>query len=362
MDFGTTTGNSNTTALGLTNLILGDGGYTGLTPTFNTGLSCTIDGNGKTIPNLTIALTTGSLTLAGDLTVSGTTTLTSGTLDLAGNTLTTPLFNSDNINTRSISFGTSNIVLTNSANSSSLLSMSQLDNLTIPDSSGGFSIALVNVASIIRFISVGFTSGVTEFNLPNIIFTGTGAASSGFSFSGRYCNKFDCSAASGSLSTSAQTIRCKSFALGATAGVSNLSFSTVYTGTISGAGSSPPAALYIGGTTTLAGAVTIAGSTTLSAGSLGLAGFNLTTSSFFCFSDSTATGLDFGSGNIVITIASGIAVNISNAVSPFTVTSTTGGFVADALATKSFTFISTGISLTFTGTGSAAQTIPTNVG
>ena len=56
----------------------------------------------------------GTFQLAADLTsgASRTTTLTNGTLDLNGYTLTTGLFSSNNSNTRAIAFGTGKIVLT----------------------------------------------------------------------------------------------------------------------------------------------------------------------------------------------------------------------------------------------------------
>jgi len=75
------------------------GGTAGSTQTLTTG--------GVSLAALTIAITGGGgLALAQDTTVTGTTTLTSGALGLAGYALTTSIFASSNSNTRSIDFVT----------------------------------------------------------------------------------------------------------------------------------------------------------------------------------------------------------------------------------------------------------------
>ena len=68
----------------------------------------------KTFAPITINSPSGSVTLQDALTVgtSSTTTLTSGTLDLNNSTLTTGLFNSNSVGTRTIAFGTGNITCT----------------------------------------------------------------------------------------------------------------------------------------------------------------------------------------------------------------------------------------------------------
>jgi len=66
---------------------------------------------------ITINNSTGTVQLQDDFTTGTTitTTLTSGTLDLNGKTLTTGLFSSSNSNTRTIAFGAGNITLTGSS-------------------------------------------------------------------------------------------------------------------------------------------------------------------------------------------------------------------------------------------------------
>ena len=104
-----------TTSLNLTGLVLASGGtYTGLTATM-VG-SGTINGNGKTIPALTInqANLPSTTTFGGSLTTSTSTTLTQGTIDLAGNTLTTASFLSTGPTTRSITNSVGTGIIANS--------------------------------------------------------------------------------------------------------------------------------------------------------------------------------------------------------------------------------------------------------
>jgi hypothetical protein len=96
---------------------------TGMTKTAGTGIMTfgatsgtkTINTAGVTFDNpFTFNGVGGTFQLASALTsgATRTVTLTNGTLDLAGYTLTTGLFSSNNSNTRSIAFGTGKIVLT----------------------------------------------------------------------------------------------------------------------------------------------------------------------------------------------------------------------------------------------------------
>jgi hypothetical protein len=104
-----------TTSLNLTGLVLASGGtYTGLTATM-VG-SGTINGNGKTIPALTVnhASLPSTTTFGGSLTTSTSTTLTQGTIDLAGNTLTTASFLSTGPTTRSITNSVGTGIIANS--------------------------------------------------------------------------------------------------------------------------------------------------------------------------------------------------------------------------------------------------------
>jgi hypothetical protein len=80
---------------------------------------------------LTFDTSTGSVVLNGDLTTASTqtTTLNTGTLNLAGFTLSTGIFSSSNSNIRTLAFGTGKIVLTGSA--TTLFTTSTATNLTV---------------------------------------------------------------------------------------------------------------------------------------------------------------------------------------------------------------------------------------
>lgn len=367
LDFGSTTFTVPTTAVYLlSNLTLGNGTYTGLTTLFSGSASCTINGNGKTIPILNLTFGSNSITLASALTVSGTTTLTSGTLDLAGFTLTTANFSSNNTNNRSITFDAANIVLTNSNNGAALLDMAQLDNLTISATTGGFSIALVNSSNVARSISCGGTSGNTEFNMPNITFTGTGASvasGTGFNFGAFiFVGAFNCSAASGGIFRLVETISCKSFSLGANADVSNGSFNTYYTGTISSANNFLFKNLAVRGDTTLASAIAVSVAATLVRGTLDLAGFTLTTPRFDTLSIPNPKNLIFNGSILTCTAATTTAWN-NSAPAGFTTTAGTGTGVINMTAATAKTFVggvSTVYNCTLNQGGAGALTVTGN--
>jgi hypothetical protein len=105
------------------NLTLATGGtYTGVVPTFLA--SGTVTSNGKTLGNVTVASAGITVTLADAMTLptTGTFTLTLGTIDLAGFTLSTGLFASSNSNTRSIAFGSTGKIQLTSATTSTIWS------------------------------------------------------------------------------------------------------------------------------------------------------------------------------------------------------------------------------------------------
>ena len=169
LNFGTSTLTvPTTTTLNLKELILSSGGnFTNLTA--NMRSSSTITGNTNT--------TLGALTIAGNislndtftLTATGTTTLTSGTLDLNGFNLTTGKFISENSNTRSIAFGTNNILLAHTTANTTILSMAYATNFTCTGT-GAFVVPDTNVSRTVTFAN--FSVQPTSF--PNLTFTGTG--------------------------------------------------------------------------------------------------------------------------------------------------------------------------------------------
>ena len=80
----------------------------------NSGTGTVTTNYSPSITAVTISGPNINLTLGGNLTCSGTFTLTTSALTLSNNVLTCGLFNSNNSNTRSIAFGTGNITLTGS--------------------------------------------------------------------------------------------------------------------------------------------------------------------------------------------------------------------------------------------------------
>jgi hypothetical protein len=87
--------------------------------------TCTITSNtNTTLGALTINTTSGTTTLGDTFTLSATstTTLTSGTLALNGFNLATGIFSSSGAVTRSISFGSNNIILAHTTAAQTVLS------------------------------------------------------------------------------------------------------------------------------------------------------------------------------------------------------------------------------------------------
>jgi hypothetical protein len=105
---------------------------------------------------LTINTTSGTTTLGGTFTLSATstTTLTSGTLNLNGFNLEPVIFSSSNTNTRSISFGSNNIILAHTTAAQTVLSMATATGFTYTGT-GGFTAD----ASVTRTYTFGTTGG-----------------------------------------------------------------------------------------------------------------------------------------------------------------------------------------------------------
>jgi hypothetical protein len=147
---------------------------TGTTTFLSTITGKTITTNGTTI-NGSMTFGTGggggwSLGSALTLGTTNSTQLNSGTLDLAGFTLTTGGFSSSNTNTREVVFGTSDIVLTHTTAATVVVNIATPSFFT-STGTGGF---VVNDMSVARTFSLG-TSGTGWYNPPNLRFT-TGAS------------------------------------------------------------------------------------------------------------------------------------------------------------------------------------------
>jgi hypothetical protein len=360
LNFGTTAFTVASTTLNLNSLILSSGGtFTNLNPIMvGTG---TLTTNGKTIFSLAVNCPSGTTTLAGAVTIGATgfATLTSGTLDLGGFDLTTGIFSSTNTNTRSISFGSNNIILAHTTAATTVLSMATATNFTWTGT-GGFTAA----ANITRTYTFGTTGG-TSTNSPNLSLTGSGTAVQTFT-TGSWFNILNFGTTA--FTVPATILNLDSLTLSSGGTFTDLSVTTVGTGTLTTNGKTI-SALTVNcpsGTTTLAGALTTLATaiTTLTNGTLDLGGFTLTTGTFSS-SNTNTRSISFGSNNIVLATTTAAATNISMAdATGFTWTGT-GGFTAAADVTRTYTFGTTGgtstnsPNLSLTGSGTAVQTFTT---
>lgn len=191
----------------------------------------TITSAGKTFSAITFNGAGATFTLGDALTVTNATTLTRGTLDLNGFTASTGTFSSSNTNTRSIAFGSSNIALTSTTASATIINMGFATNFT-SSGTGGFTrvqnatsgIDIGNSAGSSSATAVNFTitSGFAQFgisvgsSLKNLDLTGYTGFASGDPYmygnltlgaGGSYSSGFDVTfKGSGTLTTSGQQI------------------------------------------------------------------------------------------------------------------------------------------------------------
>jgi len=146
-------------------------------PTFLASGTITSTGSSPTAPyalgGLTINGAGITVTLANNAAVTATaaTTLTQGTLNLAGFTLSTGRFVSSNSNTRAISFGSGSIALTSTTVSTIVLDMATATNFTYTGT-GVFTRNMAATATV-RF---GSTAGGSISNAPNLVVNGGASA------------------------------------------------------------------------------------------------------------------------------------------------------------------------------------------
>jgi hypothetical protein len=262
---------------------------------------------------LVSALTSGSIR---------TTTLTSGTLDLNGYTLTTGVFAASNANIRTLAFGSGNITIT--ANNATVWTNSNATNFTV---TGTPTVNCIYSGSVgTRTLLCNNTSGselnVLSFNITSgsdiVVFTAVA-----------FVKNINFTGFTGTLTNTALNIYGDAtFASGMTvnAGTSVLTFAaTSGTKTINTAGVTidrPFTFNGIGGTWQLQAALT-SGATrtvTLTNGTLDLAGYTLT-SGGFSSNNSNVRALAFGAGKIVVTTTTGTPLSMST-VTNFTYTGT----------------------------------------
>ena len=336
------------------NLTLASGGvYTSLSPTFRA--SATVTSAGRTIGSPTVNGTGITVTLADALTAgsANTTTLTAGTLNLAGFTLTTGIFSSSNSNTRAIAFGTSNISLPSASVSVTVLDITNATNFTWTGT-GGFTRNQVAIATLV----FGTTGGTTS-NAPNL--TVNAGASTLTITSNSWFKEVNFTGSTCTVTQSGPILNMAGNLTLASGGTyTSLTPTFLASATLTSAGRTIGSTIVNGTgiTVTLADALTtnITSTTTLTAGTLDLAGFTLSTGSFSS-SNSNTRAIAFGTSNIALTsvTSSQLVLNITTATN-FTWTGTTGGFTRNQAATANITVGSTG------GTTANAPNLTVNAG
>jgi len=322
-------------------LILASGGtYTNLTPSFTRTQTWSMQFS-KQLAGFVVNIPGGTLTLDGTQTYIATSLckLSNGALDLGGYDLSIGTFSSNNSNTRSIIFGSKNIILSTTIAGALNVDMATATNFTYTGT-GGFTAE----ANVTRTFTFGTTGG-SATNSPNLTFTGTGTAVQTLT-TASWFNKLDFGTTVFNPGTT--TLNLDSLTLSATGTFSGITATIVGTGTIIGNGNTTLLALTINhtGTTTLGSNLSVTSDSTrtitLTAGSLDLNGYNLTVARF----SSTGTGVRsilFGTNTITVT-GSGGALSMADATN-FTYTGT-GGFVGDmTTVAKTFTFGTTGGSI-----------------
>ena len=331
------------------NLTLATGGtYTSLVSTFiNTS---TVTSSGKTLGSTTVNAASVTLADAMTLGAANTLTLTAGTLNLAGFTLSCGIFSSNNSNTRAITFGSGNIALISTTAATTVLSMATVTSFTWTGT-GGFTRNMAATATM-----VFGTTGGTASNAPNLT---VNAGASALSVSaGSYFKNVDFT---GSTSTVTATYNaCGNLTLATGGTYTALSPTFRVSGTITSNGKTL-SSVTINGTgiaVTLADAMTLDtnGAVSINEGTLNLNNFTLSCGRLTSGFITTTRSLDFGSGNIYLTstTASTSVLLIGNATN-FTSTGT-GGFIRNQVATATISSNYNSFNLTVNG-GSAALTI-----
>jgi len=310
--------------------------------TFNATTSKTITTNGTLLPlNITFNGAGGSWTLGSAFsTNSGAlTTLTAGTLNLSGFTFTTGLFSSSNTNTRAINFSTGNIALTTTTSGVNALLMTTATNFTV-SGSGGFT----TDANVIRIYTFGTTGGSIT-NSPNLTFS-SGTAIPVLT-TGSWFNTLNFGTTAFTLAATSLNLESLTLSSGGT--FTNLTVTLVDTGTITSNTNSTLPGLTINhsGTTTLGDnfSTSATGTVTLTAGAISLNGYNFTVG-IFSSSNVNTRSIAFGTNNIVLAHSTAAQTVLSMAIATgFTYTGT-GAFTSDMSTTRTFTFGTTGGSIT----------------
>jgi uncharacterized protein YlxW (UPF0749 family) len=319
------------------NVTLASGGtYTSIG--FSLNASGTFTSNGKSITNSGVNGSGITVTLADAMTItapSNNFTLTQGTLNLAGFTLTTPRFSSSNSNTRGINFGSGGgITLT--SNDSDLFRMDTATNFTWSGTGG---ITATGGSGVGRFI-FGQFGGATSSNVLNL----TIATASGLVVeftAGSSVKSINCASGNPSLQNlSGTTNLYGNLTLIAGVGSSYAAFAPTFlsSATITSAGTQLGNTTINGSgiTVTLADAMTLgpANTLTLTQGTFTAANFNVTAGSFSSSNSNTRT-LNMGSGTWTINDSGATAWNTATTTG-LTVVPSTSTITMTSASAKTF--------------------------
>ena len=338
---------------------------------------------GTIAPSVSIVLTSGSITYNGGtinavptfthtsgtfilgqayaLTATGTYTFTGGSIVLNGYNLTTGIFSSTGIVSRSISFSTGNINLTHTTAAQTVLNMADVTNFTQSATTGGF----VSNASVTRTFTFGTTGG-TVTNAPNLAITTGSAVPTITNLSWFNTLNFDGS----STTPPAATLNISTLTLSVGGTYTGLlpvftrtqTWTAQFSKQLGGIGFN-----LVGGTLTLDNTqtYTVTSLCILTAGTINLGGVDLTIGTFSS-NNSNVRSLILGSNSITLATTTAAATNLDMATATNFTISGTGGFIAAASTSRTFSFGSTAggtatnsPNLTLTGSGTAIQTTTT---
>lgn len=280
-------------------------------------------------PSSTTFLLNGACTLG----TGNTFTLTQGTLDLNGNTLSTGIFSSNNSNTRAITFGSANIALTSTTAATTVLSMATATNFTMTTSGGGFTRNQAATATV----NFGATTGGTASNAPNL--TVNAGASALTVTTGSYLKNV---VFTGSTSTVSATYNaCGNLTLATGGTYTSVVPTFIASGTLTSTGKT------LGNTTVNGSGITVTladaancSTLTFTNGTLNLAGFTFTSTT----TAATAAGtknLTFNGGTLVCSAATTTAWNNAQPTN-FTTTAGTGTGTISMTAATAKTFVGGG--------------------
>lgn len=319
-----------TTAYG--NVIIASGGtYTNFGIIFKT--SQTFSSLGKALDDITVD--GAGITLAlGDALTHEDFTLTNGTLDLNGFTLSSDTFTSSNSNTRSIAFGSANIVLKSTTAATTVLSMATATNFTYTGT-GGFTRNMAATATMV----FGTTAGSAS-NAPNLT---VNAGASALTITAT--SHFKSINFTGSTSTVTGTV--------ITYGNLTLASGGTYTGlipTFAATATVNSLGKVLGSTTVSGAAITVtlgdnltvdpASIFTLTQGAIVFNNFTLSAGRFVS-SNTNTRSIALGSGNIVLTSTTAAATVLNMADARNFTSTGTGGFIRNQAATATISFGST---------------------